>query len=61
MNKSTEYCVSHPDLHLAKACIKNISLQPFGHSLTMPHPDSVRHFRVQVRLIANLGLNVRVP
>ena len=29
MNKWTEYCVSHPNLHVAKACIDNIPLQQF--------------------------------
>ena len=35
MNKWTEYCVSHPNLHLAKACIDNIPPHnSFGHSMT---------------------------
>ena len=32
MNKWTQYCVSHSNLHLAKAYIDNIN--SFGHSLT---------------------------
>ena len=47
---STEYCVSHPNLHLAKACIDNIHPKQVW-SLTDQHPDSVRHLHVQVRLM----------
>ena len=60
MNKWTEYCVSHPNLHVAKACIDNIPPQQFW-SLTDQYPDLVRHLQVQVRLMGNLGLNAGVP
>ena len=56
MNKLTEYCVSHSNLHLAKACIDNIPPQQFW-SLTDQYPDLVRHPHVQVRLMGNFGLN----
>ena len=55
MNKWTEYCVSHPNLHLAKACINNIPPQQFW-SLTDQYPDLVFH-----RLMGNLRLNAGVP
>ena len=48
MNKWTEYCVSHPDLHLAKACIDNIPRQQFW-SLTDQYPDLPRNLHVQYR------------
>ena len=60
MNKWTEYCVSHPNLHLAKASIDNVPPQQFW-SLTDQYPDLVRHLHVQVRLLGNLGLNAGVP
>ena len=62
MKKWTEYCVSraHPYLHLAKACIDNTPPQQFW-SLTDQYPDLVRHLRVEVRLIVNLGFNAEVP
>ena len=60
MNKWTEYCVSRPNLHVAKACIDNIPPQHFW-SLTDQYPDLVRHLQVQVRLMGNLGLNAGVP
>ena len=58
MNKWTEYCVSHPNLHVAKACTDNIPPQQFW-SLTDQYPDLVRH--LHVRLMGNLGLNAGVP
>ena len=60
MNKWTEYCVSHPNLHLAKACIDNIPPQQFW-SLTDQYRDLVDHLHVQVRLMFNIGLNAGVP
>ena len=60
MNKWTEYCVSHSNLYLAKACIDNIPPQQFW-SLIDQYPDLVRHLHVQVRLTGNLGLNAGVP
>ena len=60
MNRWTEYCVSHPNPHLAKACIDNIPPQQFW-SVIDQYPDLVRHLRVQVRLLDNLGLNAGVP
>ena len=56
MNKWTKYYVSHPNLHLTKACIDNIPPQQFW-SLTDRYPDVVRHLHVQVTLMGNLGLN----
>ena len=60
MNKWTEYCVSHSNLHLAKACTDNIPPQQFW-SLTDQDPDSVCHLRVQVRFMGNLRANAGVP
>ena len=60
MNKWTEYCVSHPNLHVAKACIDNIPPQHIW-SLTNQYPNLVRHLHVQVRLMGNFGLNTGVP
>ena len=60
INKWTEYCVSHPNLHVAKTCIDNIPPQQVW-SLTDQNPDLVRHLHVQVRLMGNLGLNAGMP
>ena len=49
MNKWTEYCVSHPNLHLAEAFIDNTLPHQFW-SLTEKYPDLVRHLRMQIRL-----------
>ena len=61
INKWTEYCVSHPNLHLAKACVDtDIPPQQFW-SITDQYPDLVRHLHVQVRLLGNLGLSAGGP
>ena len=60
MNKWTEYCVSHPNLHLAKACTDNTPPQKFW-SLIDQYPGLVRHLHVQVRLMGNLGFNAGMP
>ena len=60
MKKWTKYCASHPNLHLAKACIDTVPPQQFW-SLIDQYPDLVRHLRVQVILVGNLGLNAGVP
>ena len=60
MRKWTECCVLHPNLHLAKAIINNISLQQFW-SLTDWYPDLVCHLHVQVSFMGNLGLSAGVP
>ena len=60
MNKWAEYCVSHPNLHLAKAFVDNIPLQQFW-SLTEWYPDLVRHLNVQVTPMGNFGLDAGVP
>ena len=41
MNRWADYCVSHPNLHLAKVCIDNTPPQQFW-SLTDPYRDLVR-------------------
>ena len=61
MNKWTECCVSHPNLHLAKACIDNIPPPQLFWSLTDQYPDLVRHLHVQVRLMGNIGLSAGAP
>ena len=60
MNKWIEYCVSHLNLHLAKACMDNTPPQQFW-SFTDQYPDLVRHFHVQVILLSNLVLNAGMP
>ena len=60
MKKWIEYCVSHPNLHLAKACIDTIYPQQFW-SLIDQYPDLVRHLHVKVRLVDNFGLNAEEP
>ena len=60
MNRWTEYCVSHSNLHLAKACINNILRQQVW-LLTDQYADLVRHLHVQGRLMGSLGLNAGVP
>ena len=58
--KWTEYFVSHPNLHLTKACIGTIPSQQFW-SLIDLYSDLVRHLHVQVRLVDNLRLDAGVP
>ena len=52
--------VSHPNLHLAKAC-KDYNPPQQCWSPTDQYPDLVRHLHVEVRLMGNLGLNAGVP
>ena len=58
--KWTECCVSHPNLHLAKACIDTIPPEQFWSLIDQYH-NLVRHLHVQVRLVGNLGLSAGVP
>ena len=51
-----EFCSGHPNMHVAQACLENVSPSKFW-SLADFYPDLVSRLRTQVRLMGNLCLN----
>ena len=51
-----EFCSGHPNMHVAQACLENVSLSKFW-SLADLYPDLVSCYHTQVRLMGNLCLN----
>ena len=50
----------HPNMHVAQACIDNISPVRFW-SIADQYPDIVSRLHIQVRLMGNFGLNGGIP
>ena len=55
-----EFCSGHPNMHVAQACLKNVSPSKFW-SLADLYPDLVSRLHTQVRLMGNLCLNGGIP
>ena len=55
-----EFCSGHPNMHVAQACLENVSPSKFW-SLTDLYPDLVRRLHTQVSLMGNLCLNGGIP
>ena len=53
-NAWTDYCVNHPCMHIAQACLKNVTPYQFW-CLADNYPD------LQIRLMGNFGPNCGVP
>ena len=51
-----ELCSGHPNMHVAQACLENVSPSKFW-SLADLYPDMVSRLHTQVRLMGNLCLN----
>ena len=56
----SQFCDSHPDMHVAQTCFGNMSNQQFW-SIADEYPDLGTRLHTQARLMGNFGLNVSVP
>ena len=56
----SQFCNSHPDMHVAQSCFENISIQQFW-SIAGEYPDLVTRLHTQARLMNNFGLNASAP
>ena len=59
-NAWADYCVNHPGMHIAQACLKNVTPYQFWCSAAN-YPDLVSRMHIQIRLMGNFGLNGGVP
>ena len=55
-NAWADYCVNHPGMHIAQACLKNVTPYQFW-CLADDYPDLVSCMHIQIRLMGNFGLN----
>ena len=55
-----EFCSGHPNMHVAQACLENVSTSKFW-SLADLYPDLVSRLHIQVRLMGNLCLDGGIP
>ena len=55
-----EFCSGHPNMHVAQACLENVSPSKFW-SLADLYPNLVSRLHTQVRLMGNLCLNGGIP
>ena len=56
----SEYVLSHPNLHIARACLENVPPRMFW-AIANIYPDLVARRYVQVRLMGNFGFNGGIP
>ena len=59
-NAWADYCVNNPGMHIAQACLKNVTPYQFW-CLADNYPDLVSRMHIQIRLTGNFGLNGGVP
>ena len=55
-----EFCSGHPKIHVAQACLENVSPSKFW-SLADLYPDLVSRLHIPVRFMDNLCLNGCIP
>ena len=55
-----EFCSGHPNMHVAQACLENVSPFKFW-CLADLYPDLVSRLHIQIRLMGNLCLNGGIP
>ena len=55
-----EFCSGHPNMHVAQACLENVSPSKFW-SLADLYPDLVSRLHTQVRFMGNLCFNGGIP
>ena len=56
----SQFCDSHPDMHVAQTCFENMSTQQFW-SIADEYPDLATRLHTQARLMGNFSLNASVP
>ena len=54
------YCVNHSSMHIAQACLKNVTPYQFW-CLADNYPDLASRIHIQIRLLGNFGFNCGVP
>ena len=59
-NAWADYCVNHPGMHIAQACLKNIIPYQFW-CLSDNYPDLASRMHIHIRLTGNFGINGGVP
>ena len=59
-NAWADYCINHPSMHIAQACLKDATHYQFW-CLADNYPDLVSRMRIQIRPMDNFGLNCGVP
>ena len=59
-NAWADYCINHPGMHIAQACLRNVTPYQFW-CLADNYPDLVSRVHIQIRLMGNFGLNGGVP
>ena len=59
-NAWADYCVNHPGMHIAQACLRKVTPYQFW-CLADNYPDLVSRMHIQIRLMGNFGLNGGVP
>ena len=55
-NAWADYCVNHPGMHIAQACLKNVTPYQFW-CLADNYPGLVSRMHIQIRLMGNFRLN----
>ena len=56
-NAWADYCVNHPSIHIAQACLKNVTLYQFW-CLADNYSDLLRCLHMHIRLVGSFGLKV---
>ena len=56
----SQFCNSHPDMHVDQSCFENMSIQQLW-SIADEYLDLVTRLHMQARLMRNFGLNASVP
>ena len=59
-NAWDDYCVNHPGMNIAQACLKKVMPYQFWCSADN-YSDLVSRIHIQIRLMSNFGLNSGVP
>ena len=59
-NAWADYYVNHPGMHIAQACLRNVTPYQFW-CLADNYPSFVSRMQIQIRLMGNFGLNEGVP
>ena len=55
-----DYCVNYPSMHIAQACLKNVTPSLLWY-LAGNYSDLVSRMHIQIRPLGNFGLNCGVP
>ena len=55
-NAWADYYVNHPGMHIAQACVKNVTPYQFWW-LADNYPDPISRMHIQIRFMGHFGLN----